>query len=49
MIRLTHYCSDCDSKFSINYNPEDCEDSPHYCPFCSSYILENESEQDEDY
>lgn len=46
---MKHHCTECESKFIIQYKEEDCEDNPHYCPFCSSYILEDEVEQDEDY
>jgi hypothetical protein len=49
MVQLRHYCSDCESKFVIQYNMEECEDNPQFCPFCSTYILEEEVEQDEDY
>jgi DNA-directed RNA polymerase subunit RPC12/RpoP len=49
MVSMKHHCSDCESKFVIQYDERDCEDSPTYCPFCSSYIMEDEVEQDEDY
>jgi len=49
MTTLKHYCEECDSKFSIQYNEDDVEDNPSYCPFCSTYIQVDELEQDDDY
>lgn len=49
MVSVKHKCSDCDSKYQIQYDEVNCEDSPTYCPFCSAYILEEDVEQDEDY
>ena len=46
---IKHHCSECDSKYKIEYDIEDCEDNPKFCPFCSGYIMEEEVEQDEDY
>jgi predicted nucleic acid-binding Zn-ribbon protein len=46
---LKHYCSDCDSKFKIEFDELKCDDNPQYCPFCSTYIMEDELEQDDDY
>ena len=49
MANLTHKCSDCDSKFTIKYDENQCDDDPIYCPFCSSYILlENDELQDDE-
>jgi hypothetical protein len=48
MPTLAHYCEECDSEYQIKYELEKCEDSPHYCPFCSSYILEDDAVKDED-
>lgn len=49
MTVLKHQCSECDSKFKIEYDEREVEDSPAYCPFCGTYIQESEMEQDEDY
>lgn len=38
---LKHTCEVCDSVFSINYDEFECEDVPHYCPFCGEYTLED--------
>ena len=46
---LKHHCSECDSKYKIEYDIEECEDNPKFCPFCSGYIMEEEVEHDEDY
>jgi predicted nucleic acid-binding Zn-ribbon protein len=46
---IKHQCSNCDSKFTIEFDVEECEDNPKFCPFCSSYIIEGEMEQDDDY
>ena len=49
MTVLKHKCSECDSKFKIEYDERVVEDNPSYCPFCGTYIQESEMEQDEDY
>ena len=46
---LRHHCSDCDSKFKIEFDELKCDDNPQYCPFCSTYIMEDDLESDEDY
>jgi hypothetical protein len=48
MATLHHVCGNCDSEFTIKYDVEKCEDDPHVCPFCSEYILENETEDEDD-
>jgi DNA-directed RNA polymerase subunit RPC12/RpoP len=49
MTTLNHSCGDCNSKFTINYDEESCDDDPIYCPFCGSYILlEGDELQDDD-
>jgi len=47
MASLSHQCDNCDSKFTIKYDIEKCEDDPHFCPFCSEYILETDETEDE--
>jgi len=50
MTVLKHYCEECDSKFSIQYDEREVEDNPQYCPWCSSYLIEDDSkEYDDDY
>jgi hypothetical protein len=46
---LKHECEHCESKYKIMFTEEDCADNPRYCPFCSEYIIEEETEKDEDY
>lgn len=48
MSRLHHKCPDCDSEFTITYRIENCEDDPIYCPFCASYLLDDQNEEDFD-
>ena len=49
MVSIKHSCSECDSKYTILFDEEVCEDNPTYCPFCSTYIQESDTEQDDDY
>ena len=46
---IKHQCPDCESKYTLEFIIEDCEDDPKFCPFCSTYINEEEVEQDDDY
>jgi predicted nucleic acid-binding Zn-ribbon protein len=49
MPTINHKCAECDSEFQLKYDINNCEDDPHFCPFCSSYILEDEGQDiDED-
>ena len=48
MATLHHVCDNCDSQFTIKYDVEKCEDDPHFCTFCSEYILENDTEDEDD-
>jgi hypothetical protein len=48
MTTLIHTCDECDSQFQIKYDIEKCDSDPTYCPFCSSYILENDEYVEED-
>lgn len=45
---VKHDCDTCDSKFSINYDDMECEDAPHYCPFCGEYLIEEFDIEPED-
>lgn len=49
MVSVKHNCSECESKYNIQFDEEICEDNPTFCPFCGTYIQESEMEQDEDY
>jgi hypothetical protein len=49
MVSIKHNCSECESKYKIEYDDINCEDSPTFCSFCGTYIQESEMEQDEDY
>ena len=50
MATLNHTCDNCESEFTLKYNEDLCEDDRIYCPFCSSYILleSNELQDDDD-
>jgi predicted nucleic acid-binding Zn-ribbon protein len=48
MATIHHVCDNCDSEFTIKYDVDKCEDDPHFCPFCSEYILENDTEDEDD-
>ena len=48
MSTLHHTCDSCDSKFTIKYDENLCEDDPIYCPFCSEYILLNSEDISEE-
>lgn len=45
---LKHSCEVCDSVFTITFDEVECEDTPHYCPFCGEYTLDD-SDYDIDY
>ena len=48
MAVIHHTCEDCNSEFTIKYDPDICDSDPLHCPFCSAYILEPEEYDDED-
>lgn len=35
---IVKVCNECDSKFKLEYQEENVEDSPSYCPFCGSRV-----------
>jgi hypothetical protein len=41
-------CDNCDSEFTIKYDPEACEDDPRFCPFCGEMLIEFDTVDDED-
>lgn len=45
---LHHTCNECDSEFSIHYNADEVESDPMTCPFCTAYIIDGDTESDED-
>ena len=45
---LKHTCEVCESSFSINYSDMECEDAPHYCPFCGEYLIDELDLDDEE-
>ena len=47
MTALKHHCTNCDTKFRINYDNEEAESDPVYCPFCAEYII-SDTEEDLD-
>jgi rRNA maturation endonuclease Nob1 len=48
MVTLHHICEECTSEFTVKYDEELCDDSPHFCPFCGEMLVETEEVQDED-
>lgn len=44
MKSLKHKCEECDSEFTIQYDEMICEDAPAFCPFCSEFLLEDNTE-----
>lgn len=49
MSKLQHTCDECDSKFTLHYDENLCEDDPTYCPFCASYLLDEDTVSSEEY
>ena len=41
-------CDNCESEFTIKYDPEACEDDPRFCPFCGEMLIEFDTVDDED-
>ena len=33
----------------LKHHCQECDDKPTFCPFCSTYIIDDEMEQDDDY
>jgi hypothetical protein len=49
MTVLKHHCANCDTKFRINYDNEEAESDPTWCPFCAEYIItDTEEDLDDD-
>lgn len=48
VLTVKHSCSQCDSTYKVIFKEEETEDNPRFCPFCSDFIIEDETEQDED-
>jgi hypothetical protein len=49
MTTLKHHCANCDTKFRINYDNEEAESDPTWCPFCAEYIItDTEEDLDDD-
>lgn len=48
MKTLKHTCDNCDSTYKITWDQDKVEDDPRFCPVCSEYILDEESEDDDD-
>lgn len=43
MINKKYNCEDCDTEFSIKYDPDNSESDPQMCPFCGSYIIDDDT------
>jgi hypothetical protein len=48
MHKLKHSCENCDTEFTIEYDIDNSETDPLYCPFCSDYMLDTEDEIEEE-
>jgi len=49
MVTLHHICDECGSEFTIKYDEDQTEDSPHYCTFCGEMLIDTEDiSEDED-
>ena len=49
MRTLRHLCDECNSEFTLKYDEEIVESDPIHCPFCATYLLElEENDDDED-
>lgn len=49
MTKLQRTCDECDSKFTIQYDENLCEDDPTFCPFCASYLIDEEDTSSDAY
>lgn len=48
MSTITHTCENCDSNFTINYDEENTETDPSFCPFCGEMILDYDFEDEDE-
>jgi DNA-directed RNA polymerase subunit RPC12/RpoP len=48
MNSINHFCTECESQFTIKFDKELCADNPIYCPFCATYILDADEADNED-
>ena len=49
MIEKKKYeCDECGSIFVIQYDTEECESEPQFCPYCATYISDMTSELNDD-
>jgi NAD-dependent SIR2 family protein deacetylase len=48
MTTLKHHCTNCDTKFRVNYEVEETDSDPVYCPFCAEYIISDMEEDLDD-
>jgi DNA replicative helicase MCM subunit Mcm2 (Cdc46/Mcm family) len=48
MAALHHTCDNCDSEFTVKYDEEVCDDSPHFCPFCGEMLVDFEEIEDDE-
>jgi hypothetical protein len=48
MVTLHHNCGECSSEFNIKYDELECEDAPHYCPFCGEYLVDELDIEDDE-
>lgn len=48
MATLHHICDECGSEFTLKYNEDQTEDSPHYCAFCGEMLIDTEDIGEDD-
>jgi len=48
MVSEKYTCEACDSKFTIQYDEMQCEDSPTFCSFCGEYLVEDAEIEDDE-
>lgn len=48
MASLHHNCDACGSEFTIRYDENQCEDDPHFCPFCGEMLVDVEDVSDDE-
>ena len=48
MANLHHVCDECGSEFTLKYDEEQTEDSPHFCAFCGEMMVDIEENYEDD-
>lgn len=48
MESLNHTCDNCNSKFTVKYDINECDDDPSFCPFCAEKMIETDFSDDDE-